>query len=514
MTFKDAIESSDRTLYAKMTASDLPIDDVNIEKVVFSSSLLTGASFEIGTSVAGSIVATLLDHDGLFSAYDFTGKEFKTELGIETNSVGPVIEYKTLGYFTVEELKRDGQYITLKASDRMYKFNKAYDDSGLTYPATLLTILQDACDQAGVDLITVSFANSTYEVSSMSFYGVTLRKIIESVAELAGGYAVINEDGDLEIITLDLNDLAPKTILMDHYYADGLVIGEVANTVIDNVAIKTGEVIAYAGSGLNLYTIANNIFAQTPDDLVAGVYAVLNGLSYASITLTWQGDFGQPIGKYCSIETDTDTLYAYLFNRVLTYDGGLSEVTKAPARSDVVKNNAVTGSTKVTIDQIVTEIRVMNGEIDLVVAETNDLSDEVASLQIQADSISATVSDHTGQISSIVQTVDGIETTINDVDADLQSLKTTFKETTDGFEITRTVNIGGSNEKTASIKSAFDANNEAYLSISDGGNDVAVIKSNNILIANGTFVNSVIVGVHKLTAYTNNGEDVTIVQKI
>ena len=404
MTFQEAIGSETRTIYAKMTAIDLSIPDGNIESVVVTSSLLTGSSFEIGTAVAGSILATLTDYDGVFSSYDFSGKEFKLELGVVENTthedlhaythaqlnaythdqLNNTIEYKTLGYFTVTDVTRESEYITLKAVDRMYLFDKEYDDSGLTYPVTLFDVLNDACSQAGVPLATESFANDSYEIASMSFYLVTLRKILQSISELAGGYATINIDGELEIITLNLNDLTPKEILLENYYADGLGVGEVANTVIDNVAVQTGDVISYGSAGTNVYTIVNNIFAQSPADLVGAIYGVLNGLSYASISINWQCDFSMPIGKSCTIEIDTDyALNSYLLNRVITYDGGLTETTKAPAKSDVVKNSVIQGSVKLAVEKAIAEIRVLQDDILLKVS----LDDVVASINLSTEGI-------------------------------------------------------------------------------------------------------------------------------
>ena len=58
-----------------------------------------------------------------------------------------------IGYFNIDEISKDDDYtVTLKLLDNMIKFEVNYDGSTLDYPATLLTVLQDICSKAGVEL--------------------------------------------------------------------------------------------------------------------------------------------------------------------------------------------------------------------------------------------------------------------------------------------------------------------------------------------------------------------------
>ena len=58
-----------------------------------------------------------------------------------------------IGYFNVEEISKEDDYtVKLKLLDNMIKFEFMYDGSTLNYPTTLLSILQDICLKAGVEL--------------------------------------------------------------------------------------------------------------------------------------------------------------------------------------------------------------------------------------------------------------------------------------------------------------------------------------------------------------------------
>lgn len=58
-----------------------------------------------------------------------------------------------LGIFNVDDwTENDDNTLTIKCIDNMSKFEFDYDGSKLTYPATLLTVLEDICLKAGVEL--------------------------------------------------------------------------------------------------------------------------------------------------------------------------------------------------------------------------------------------------------------------------------------------------------------------------------------------------------------------------
>jgi hypothetical protein len=243
--------------------------------------------------------------------------------------------------------------ITLDCVDRMYKAEKEYI-SDLMYPTTLLNILQSASGQAGITLATTTFANSDYIVPNEPvFEGVTCRKVFAQVAELAGGYAKINRLGALEIITLgdesvrDINDFK-------------FTINEVAEASIDKVIVKVGEETATKGTGENIYTIVDNMFCQNPADVVEPIYNVLKNVSYIAYNLPrWQGDFSLDLGDKVTIDGN----YTYILSRKLTYTGGLREDYMAPAKSNVEKES--TGKSNILLDMnnIKTQIKVIEGEI-------------------------------------------------------------------------------------------------------------------------------------------------------
>jgi hypothetical protein len=298
-----------------------------------------------------------------YANYDYKNKECDIELGLTLPDES--VEYVSIGKFTVENAVRKNNTITLNCVDRMYKAEKDYV-SDLMYPTTLGEILQSACDQAGIELATTTFANSDYIVPNEPvFEGVTCRKVFAQVAELAGGYAKINRLGQLEIVTLGNESV--RDITKDHYF--DLKINEVAEASIDKVIVKVGEETATKGDGKNIYTVVDNMFVQDPNNVVDALYNVLKNVSYTACDVNFQGDFSLDLGDKISI----DGHETYILDRKLKYTGGLREDFRAPAKSNVEKES--TGKSNIILDMnnIKTQIKVIEGEISQTIEKVENL---------------------------------------------------------------------------------------------------------------------------------------------
>ena len=383
-----------RTFIAKYAAGRLPEDNPSHANLNFYRYPNDGTVTEPSTIhwckvKKGSTATPWTPAPEDYANYDYENKECEIELGLTLPDES--VEYVSMGKYTVEKANRKNNVITLDCVDRMYKAEKDYI-SDLMYPATLLDILQSACDQAGIELATTTFANSDYIVPNEPVYeDVTCRKVFAQVAELAGGYAKINRLGQLEIVTLGNESV--RDITKDHYF--DLKINEVAEASIDKVIVKVGEETATKGEGENIYTIVDNMFVQDPDNVVDALYNVLKNVSYTACTLKWQGDFSLDLGDKVTVDGN-DT---YVLSRKLTYTGGLRENYRAPAKSNVEKESTGKGSLTLDIENVKTQIKVIDGEIrqtierveNLVVGANNRLFDSQTGIEFGFNSGSGTI---------------------------------------------------------------------------------------------------------------------------
>lgn len=196
-------------------------------------------TFEVGSAIINQLTLTLNNFSGKFDDYDFFGATIVPYAGLELpvapdfdggnfsdyasgvdidggdfydyinnvnydggtfgQSPDGSIEWLRKGFFTVDDPVSYGSTIEITALDNMSKFDRPYSESTLTYPATVLQILSDACTHCGVSLRTVSFINSDYSVKEKPTDTMTFREVVSYVAQLAGCYARINNSGSLEL---------------------------------------------------------------------------------------------------------------------------------------------------------------------------------------------------------------------------------------------------------------------------------------------------------------------------
>lgn len=112
-------------------------------------------------------------------------------------------EFVPLGWFTAERPNTpDMIEIDMNCNDFMLKFDVDMpEDIGVTYPTTIGNLLRKICEYVGVPLKSSSFINSTATINKRpdDFDSVTMREVIQWIAEAAGGNARIDRDGKLVI---------------------------------------------------------------------------------------------------------------------------------------------------------------------------------------------------------------------------------------------------------------------------------------------------------------------------
>lgn len=105
------------------------------------------------------------------------------------------------------------------AMDYMLKTNILYETK-LDYASkkvTILNVLEEACEMAGLELATKDFANKDFIVDSNQFeVDAIIRQVIRAVAEISGTFAKVKADNKLHFITPKLIDSKKYTVREVH----------------------------------------------------------------------------------------------------------------------------------------------------------------------------------------------------------------------------------------------------------------------------------------------------------
>lgn len=203
--FKTALENDQRTYleYADFVlenGTELHLTNEHFWQNGFSieDAVSTGSTFQVGSAIINKATLVLNNIYEDFDEYDFFGATVTLSVGLELQNHTEII---TLGQYTVvNQPTYNGSLISIEMYDNMYKFDKPYSDSTLTYPASLDTIIRDACTLCGVTLITTDFPNKNFVVQSRpDDEKLTFREMIAYIAQISGCYARCNQNGYLAL---------------------------------------------------------------------------------------------------------------------------------------------------------------------------------------------------------------------------------------------------------------------------------------------------------------------------
>lgn len=171
----------------------------------------------LGSTIIGSATIVINNMDESYSDYDFTNAKVSLSVGMNLTEDGTTRTEKIqMGVYTVDGTSYNGGTITLTLLDNMEQFDRPYNGSSLSYPATLDEIVRDACTSCGVALNTYDFSHKDFTVQERpTDEAVTFREVVGWAAAIAGCFARCSRDGKLELKWFDQDTLENRNEGLD-----------------------------------------------------------------------------------------------------------------------------------------------------------------------------------------------------------------------------------------------------------------------------------------------------------
>ena len=328
-------------------------------------------------------------------------------------AVGVGCEYiYTMPVFFVDDVKRDENTneLTVVAYDALYVATahtvKEIDVFGSEY-----TIKSFAASCAKVLGMPVKYENMEDACFCMeypdgaNFDGTeTIRDALNAVAEATQTVYYMNNNWELTFKRLDITGPAVYTIEKSRYFTlsskTDVVIGAITHTTElgDNTTAKS-DVVEGMTHFIRDNPFWNNLDA--PDTLVYNALAAVEGLTLNQFDCSWRGNFLLEVGdKIAMITKDNLTVYSYVLNDVITYNGGFNEKTSwnfTENQSEQVTSNPATIGE--TVRQTYAKVDRVNNRIDMV-------ADDVAKLSLNSEGITASVTKITENIDTLEKKVE------------------------------------------------------------------------------------------------------------
>lgn len=201
--FKEQQNSGNRNYlkYADFTFTDgstLSITDKDLwsNGFKFEDAVSQNGSFDIGAAIVNKLTLQINNFSGKYTDYIWDGARVVCHIGLELSAGIEKIRICTM---TVTDAPyQNTAIISLTCEDSMRLFDRDYSDSKLTYPATRLQIIQDACEVCGVTLQSTRFDNDDLVIQNRpDDNSITFRQVIAWVAQMGCQWAKSDEYGRL-----------------------------------------------------------------------------------------------------------------------------------------------------------------------------------------------------------------------------------------------------------------------------------------------------------------------------
>ena len=291
-------DNRDYLIECKILLSDnteLYVDNTNLwsDSFKIEDAVSNPGKFDIGAVIVNKLTFTLNNIYDEYTEYDFT------DAVVRNVRVGLVLpdgteEYVKKGEYTVDETSYNGSLITLECLDNMAKFDVSYGKSKLVYPATIGTIVRDACSICGVMLGTYEFPNHAYIVQERpADEALTFRQVLNWCAQISGCFARCNAEGKLEI----------------KWFQTGILEGNLEGGTFDSTTPKYETGDAADGGEFNPWSQGDSYNGGTFQDLLSTHHFI----SYTSPEISTDDVVitGVAVKEY-SPDADKDEIIPYL----------------------------------------------------------------------------------------------------------------------------------------------------------------------------------------------------------
>lgn len=201
--FKEQQNSGNRNYlkYADFTFTDgstLSITDKDLwsNGFKFEDAVSQSGSFDIGAAIVNKLTLQINNFSGKYTDYIWDGARVVCYIGLELSTGIEKIRICTM---TVTDAPyQNTAIISLTCEDSMRLFDRDYSESKMSYPATRLQIIQDACEVCGVTLQSTRFDNDDFVIQNRpDDSSITFRQVIAWVAQMGCQWAKTDAYGRL-----------------------------------------------------------------------------------------------------------------------------------------------------------------------------------------------------------------------------------------------------------------------------------------------------------------------------
>lgn len=406
----------------KLISKNLTLTDANLYGgISYNRDINPDNDFMYGCVASGSIEFTIDNSDN--KAENLINTQFTWQCQMNGDTT-----YKTMGLFTVADIKKNKNKATLTAYDNVYALEANADLwlASLTFPITLKNLVSSMAVKTNITITLPKDSFSSFTVNqNFITNNVSYRQILGFIGQLTNRFFVATTTGAIEGQRYTTN----ATVIDNSKYIS-ITMDENPIDPIDRLQIQsTHDDIGYvAGTGTNTYIITENplVFsaskATATTTLATNLLAGLKTITYTPMKFNTFNDYGVDVGNILTINGKT----CYVMKKTVKASGcefecvgnKRRETQKTEQHSAITALNNKTNELVRTVDETKSTITSVQGSITKIEDEQGNITSQMATITTEQSEIKQTAQ-------GLTSTVSSIQTSLQNLDGEVDTLSST-----------------------------------------------------------------------------------------
>ena len=406
----------------KLISTNLTLTDANLYGgISYNRDINPDNDFMYGCAASGSIEFTIDNSDN--KAENLINTQFTWQCQMNGDTT-----YKTMGLFTVANIKKNKNKATLTAYDNVYALEASADLwlASLTFPITLKNLVSSMAVKTNITIRLPEDSFSSFTVNqNFITNNVSYRQILDFIGQLTNRFFIATSTGAIEGRRYTAN----ATVIDNSKYIS-LTMDENPIDPIDRLQIQsTHDDIGYvAGTGTNTYIITENplVFsaskATATTTLATNLLDGLKTITYTPMKFNTFNDYGVDVGNILTINGKT----CYVMKKTIKASGcefecvgnKRRETQKTEQNSAITALNNKTNELVRTVDETKSTITSVQGSITKIEDEQGNITSQMATITTEQSEIKQTAQ-------GLTSTVSSIQTSLQNLDGEVDTLSST-----------------------------------------------------------------------------------------
>ena len=376
---------------------------------------------ELKYSFEGNLFKTIMKQIEITvkNAGELKDKNVNFQYGIYVNND---FEYIDLGDYYIKDVEDDKGKTELIVTgyDKMIHFMKTFKQSELqlTYPCTMLTLVQKMCEVCGVELYSTNFFNADLSVDEDYFTAqeLTYRDVLEKVAEstlttifIKDNKLYLHKLADNPVEKLDSSYLTGLTVKEKFGPVNALVLGR--GDVEDNVEAKDDTSIAQNGR-CEIRFDENEFVEYQREQVIDEMFEQIKGIQYYAFEGSDVGVMWLEPCDLIEVENAEESTYKTIYLKAnITINTGISSDIEAEVPEATNTEYKVTTKEEKKTLKVERLAKKNEGQIQDLIQETTEQGQKLTKVKQTVDGITQTVSSVETKVEQVEDKADNAQST-------------------------------------------------------------------------------------------------------